>query len=73
MTATTKVYRVTTYDEMLRHYHFPTKSAAKAFVRQCAPDHGDGPEIDTLVVPLNARGIAEALDDFIAITCANEG
>lgn len=78
MTATTKVYRVMAQDYMVRHYHFPTKGAAKAFVREWMresnPDGDfDAPEIDVLVVPLNASGIAEALDDFIAITCANEG
>lgn len=78
MAATTKVYRVMVYDNMIRHYHFATKREAKVFARDWSKENNaDGefgvPEIDTLTVSLNARGIADALDDFISLTCANEG
>lgn len=78
MAATTKIYRVMTQDHMIRHHHFATKREAQAFAREWAkesnPDGDFGaPEIDTITVELNARGIAQALDDFIDLTCANEG
>lgn len=74
--ATTKVYRVMTQDHMVRYYHFSTLSRAREFVREWVRDNQDWgiyPEIDTLVVELNAKGIARALDNFIDLTCANEG
>ena len=78
MSANTKVYRVMVQDHMVRHYHFATKGKAKAFGREWTKENDpDGefgaPEIDIVTVPLNAKGIAEALDDFIGMTCANEG
>lgn len=78
MAANTKVYRVMTQDYMIRHYHFASKGKAKAFAREWMKESNperefDAPEIDVLVVPLNARGIAETFDDFISLTCANEG
>lgn len=78
MAATTKVYRVMVQDHMIRHYHFATRREAVAFGREWMGENNDSgdcppPEIDTLVVELNARGIAQALQDFIDLTCANEG
>ena len=78
MMATTKVYRVVAQDYMIRHWHFPTLGGAQAFAREWIKDNDpDGehgpPEIDVLVVPLNAKGIAQALNNFIDMTCANEG
>ena len=78
MTATTKIYRVMAQDHMMRHWHFSMKRDAKLFARNWKKENDpeneyDAPEIDVLIVPLNARGIAEALDDLIDMTCANEG
>ena len=78
MTTTTTVYQVTTYDGMIRHYHFGTKGEAQDFVRGWRKENDsekvyEVPSIHSLVVPLNARGIAQALDDFVSYTCANEG
>lgn len=78
MAAITKVYRVMAQDHMVRHWHFATKTEARAFAREWVKENDpnrefDTPEIDTLVIPLNARGIADALDDFISLICANEG
>lgn len=78
MAATTKIYRVTAQDHMVRHWYFAKLGGARAFAMEWERDHNrggefDAPEIDTIVVPLNAHGIAKALNDFIDLTCANEG
>lgn len=78
MARETTVYRVAALGNMIRHYHFPTKRAAMAFIREemADPDHDPDwgePEIDVVTVTLNAAGVAEALNDFISMTCVNEG
>lgn len=76
MANTTTIYRVTAMDHMIRHWHFATKAEAKDFARQWKKDEGaeyDLPDIEPVTVTMNARGIAQALDDFINMTCANEG
>jgi hypothetical protein len=78
VTATTKVYRVATFDAMIRHWHFATKREAVVFSRRWQrendPDREFGkPEIDVLIVPLNATGVANAMNGFIDLICANEG
>ncbi len=78
MSANTKIYRVMAQDHMVRYWHFASKSAAHAFAKEWNKENNsDGdygePEIEVVTVPLNARGIAEALDDFISMTCVNEG
>jgi hypothetical protein len=78
MSATTKIYRVVTYDDFPRHYHFATKQEALIFVQEWRKDlpeysKASEPDIGVVVIKLNARGIAEALDDVISMTCMNEG
>ncbi len=78
MTTTTKIYRVTAQDHMVRYWHFPTKWEATVFAREWSKENSQDcdepePEIHILTIPLNARGIAKALNDFIDFTCANEG
>jgi hypothetical protein len=78
MSATTKIYRVVTYDDFPRHYHFATKREATVFVQEWRKSleeysRSSEPDIDVVIVTLNARGIAEALDNLISATCMNEG
>ena len=74
----TTVWRVTAYEEIIRHYHFATKREAQAFVREHRAEVRDieplwgEPDIDPVRVELNATGIARVLDDFITRICANE-
>ena len=79
MSATTKVYRVDCYDYMMRINYFATKGEAAAFSRQWlkeakADDYPDATcEVEAVTVPLNAAGIADALNHLLSSTCHNEG
>jgi hypothetical protein len=72
--ATTTVYRVTAYADFPRYWHFATKGEAQKRIRELRRDDPEEtPDLDAITVTLNARGVAEALDGFISLTCANEG
>lgn len=70
-----RLYRVSVHTEAFRWYHFATRREADAFVREQRDDlEGETFTIETDVfdVKPTRAGIAEALDDFVSLTCTNE-
>lgn len=71
------IYRVIAYDVAHTWWHFATKREAEAKRRELLRDLReifDHPtcEIDAVEVKPTRAGIAEALNDFVSLTCLNE-
>lgn len=60
-------------DGKLRWYYFPTKTAARTFIKEDCAGEKPKPDITPMKVGLTATGIAGALNFHVESTCQNEG
>jgi len=69
-----RVWQVTEHDNQLRFYWFATKGEAEQHRRDWEPPFdGATCEVDGIDVGTGRKGIVDAMNHVITLTCFNEG
>lgn len=68
-----KIYEVSVYGTLIRHYYFPTLAEAKADCAAWAEAGEPETRISVVEVQPTRRGICQFLNDTFHALCINEG